>query len=285
MKKLKRVIIIIAIIVVVAIVLINIVKSKIGAMQEAEYGYTSFMFDTYVVKRGNVSSYVKAVGEVTSFNIETLEIATTDKISEILVAEGTKVEQNQEIMKVTDINNKTRTIKAGISGMFFCIENDLSTKYCIYNLDDIGVKLSLPEKDIAHISIGQTATVKINALDKEFTGTVSYIASLPQNDRYTVRVKIDYTDDIKFGYSSTASILVANMGDVISIPYDYLKMDENDRYYVLKEEYSQELYDAAFDGTSDEQYRTYVDVGIITSNNVEIKSGLQEGDKILTEIW
>lgn len=285
MKKLKRIVIVIAIIAVVAIVLINIVKSKVGAMQDAESGYTSYMFDTYTVKKGNVESFIKGVGQVTSFNIETLEIAATDKISEILVSEGTKVEQNQEIMKVTDINNKTRTIKAGISGMFFCIETEETTKYCIYNLDDIGVKLSLPEKDITHIAIGQTAKVKINALDKEFDGTVSYIASLPQNDRYTVRIKLDYTDDIKFGYSSTASILIANMGDVISIPYDYLHQDEKDEYYVLKEEYSQELYDAMFDGTSDEQYRTYVEVGIITSNNVEIKSGLEEGDKILTEVW
>ena len=285
MKKLKKIIIVIAIIAVIIFVLVNIVKSKIGAMQDVESGYTSYMFDTYTVKRGDVESYIKGVGQITSFNIETLEIAATDKISEILVSEGTKVEQNQEVMKVTDVNNKTKTIKAGISGMFFCVETNDSIKYCVYNLDDVGVKLSLPEKDIANVAIGQTAKVKVNALDKEFTGKVAYISSLPQNDRYTVRVKIDYTDDIKFGYSSTASILVANMGNVISIPYDYLNVDENDKYYVLKEEYSKELYDAVFDGTSDEPYRTYVEPGIITSNNVEIKSGLEEGDKILTQIW
>ncbi|MBR2289304.1 MAG: HlyD family efflux transporter periplasmic adaptor subunit [Clostridia bacterium] len=285
MKNLKRVVIVIAIIAIVVFILVNIVKSKIGAVQDAESGYASYMFDTYTVKRGDVSSYIKGVGQITSFNIETLEIGATDKISEILVSEGTRVEKNQDVMKVTDLNNKTRTIKAGISGNFYCIETEEATKYCIYNLDDIGVKLSLPEKDITHIAIGQTVTVKVNALDKEFSGTVSYIASLPQNDRYTVRIKIDYTDDIKFGYSSTASILIANMGDVISIPYDYLKMDEDDRYYVFKEEYKQELYNAMFDGTPDEAYRTYVEVGIITSNNVEIKSGLAEGDKILTQVW
>ena len=285
MKNLKRVVIVIAIIAIVVFILVNIVKSKIGAVQDAESSYASYMFDTYTVKRGDVSSYIKGVGQITSFNIETLEIGATDKISEILVSEGTRVEKNQDVMKVTDLNNKTRTIKAGISGNFYCIETEEATKYCIYNLDDIGVKLSLPEKDITHIAIGQTVTVKVNALDKEFSGTVSYIASLPQNDRYTVRIKIDYTDDIKFGYSSTASILIANMGDVISIPYDYLKMDEDDRYYVFKEEYKQELYNAMFDGTPDEAYRTYVEVGIITSNNVEIKSGLAEGDKILTQVW
>ena len=239
MKNLKRVVIVIAIIAIVVFILVNIVKSKIGAVQDAESSYASYMFDTYTVKRGDVSSYIKGVGQITSFNIETLEIGATDKISEILVSEGTRVEKNQDVMKVTDLNNKTRTIKAGISGNFYCIETEEATKYCIYNLDDIGVKLSLPEKDITHIAIGQTVTVKVNALDKEFSGTVSYIASLPQNDRYTVRIKIDYTDDIKFGYSSTASILIANMGDVISIPYDYLKMDEDDRYYVFKEEYKQ----------------------------------------------
>ena len=282
MKKLKKIIVIFLIISIIVFILINIVKSKIGAMNDAEYGYTSFMFDTHKKKKGNVESYIKGVGEITSFNIETLELATTDKISEILVSEGTLVDKNQEIMKVTDINNKTRTIKSGISGIFYCIENEDTTKYCIYNLEDIGVKILLPEKDIVHIQIGQTVKVKVNALDKEFLGNISYIASLPQNDRYTVKVKIDYSDDIKFGYKSTASILVAEMGDVISIPYEYLNESEDGRYYVYDEKYKNELYDVMFDGSSDEQYRTYVDVGIITSNNVEIKSGLQEGDKILT---
>ena len=282
MKKLKKIIVIFLIISIIFFILINIVKSKIGAMNDAEYGYTSFMFDTHTVKKGNVESYIKGVGEITSFNIETLELAATDKISEILVSEGTLVDKNQEIMKVTDINNKTRTIKSGISGIFYCIENEDTTKYCIYNLEDIGVKILLPEKDIVHIQIGQTVKVKVNALDKEFLGNISYIASLPQNDRYTVKVKIDYSDDIKFGYKSTASILVAEMGDVISIPYEYLNESEDGRYYVYDEKYKNELYDVMFDGSSDEQYRTYVDVGIITSNNVEIKSGLQEGDKILT---
>ena len=285
MKKLKRIIITIVIIAVVVLILKNIIQSRVGAMKDAEYGYTSYMFDTYTVKRGEVSSYIKGVGQITSFNIETLELASTDKISEILVSEGSRVEQNQEVMKVTDINNKTRTIKAGISGMFFCIETEESTKYCIYNLDDIGVKLSLPERDITHVAIGQTVKVKVNALNKEFDGTVSYIASLPQNDRYTVRVKINYTDDIKFGYSSTASILVANMGDVVSIPYECLNEAEDGRYFVYNEKYKNELYEAMFDGTSDEEYRVYVEPGIITSTNVEIKSGLQEGDKILTLVW
>lgn len=285
MKRLKRIVITIIIIAVVVLILKNIIQSRIGAVQDAENGYASYMFDTYTVKKGDVSSYVKGVGQITSFNIETLELAATDKISEILVSEGSGVEQNQEVMKVIDINNKTRTIKAGISGMFFCIETAEATKYCIYNLDDIGVKLSLPEKDITHVAVGQTVKVKVNALGKEFDGTVSYIASLPQNDRYTVRVKINYTDDIKFGYSSTASILVANMGDVISIPYECLNEAEDGRYFVYSEEYKTELYNAMFEGTSDEAYRTYVEVGIITSNNVEIKSGLQEGDKILTLVW
>ncbi len=284
MKVFKRILIAVLIIAIIVIILVNIVKSKVGAMRDAESGYENWMFDTYTVSKDDVQSYVKGIGQITSFNIETLEFSANEKISEILVSEGTKVEKNQEIMKVTD-GNKTRTIKSSISGLFFCVETEDTTKYCIYNLDDVGIKLSLPEKDISSIANGQTVMVKISALDKEFNGTVTYISSLPQNERYTVRVKIDYTDELKFGYSAIASILTMDKKDVISIPYDYLYMTENGRYYVFKENVKKEYSEILMNGGSDESLRTYIEVGSITSNLVEVNSGLAEGEKIIAQTY
>lgn len=250
-------------------------------MQRWECGYNWYL-DTFNVKRDDVKSYVRGIGQITSFDIETLEINSGEKISEILVSEGTKVTKNQNIMKVTD-GNKTRTIKSSIAGLFFCVEDEKGTKYCIYNTDNIGVKLLLPERDIANISIGQTATVDITALDKSFTGKVDYVSSLPQNDRYAVRIKLEYVDEIKFGYSSIASILTLDKENVISIPYDYLHMAEDGRYYVYKEDVKDEIVNLTYNGGNDQAFRTYIEVGTITSNYVEVKSGLTEGEIIVTQ--
>jgi multidrug efflux pump subunit AcrA (membrane-fusion protein) len=281
MKKVKKVIIVIAIITVIVAILVKIISSKVNGINNVENLYADTFFDTYTVTRDDVKSYVKGIGQVTSFNIETLEVESYEKISEILVSESQKVEKDQEIMKVTD-GSTTRTIKAGISGLFFCVEENNVTKYCIYNLDDIGIKLSLGEKEVTTVSVGQKVSINITALNKDLEGTVEYVSSLPQNERYIVRVKIDYTDDVKFGYSATASILTKEDNDAIVIPYEYLNMDENEKYFVYSANYKTELYNNFWDNTDiPEEAKIYVEVGTITSNNVQIVSGLEAGEEII----
>lgn len=285
MKKLKKILIIAIIIIAIVLIIKGFIGSKIEEFNNIDSMYMNEWFDTYTVSKDDVKSYVKGMGTITSFNIETINIEIDEKISEILVSEGQRVEKNQDIMKVTN-GTTNRTIKSSISGMFFCIEEEAGTKYCIYNLDDIGVKLSLPEKDIASVAIGQSVTVNVSAINKEFAGTVSYISSLPQNDRYIVRVKIDYNDEIKFGYSTISSILTHEIKDSIVVPYEYVNMTDDGKYYIYKIDQKDKLYNATFsDGKIDDAEKTYVEVGTITSNFIEIKSGLEVGEEIIALNW
>lgn len=286
-SKIKIILGIIIILAIVVLAIGNIVKTKVSDIQNVNDGYADMFYTTYTVKREDVKSYIRGAGTITSFNIETLELGMGDKVNEILVSEGQKVNAKQDILKVIDENGKSKTIKSSISGMFFCIENQTEgTKYCIYNLDDIGVKIALSEKDITSVMLGQKATVNITALNKEFEGTVSYVSSLPQNDKFIVKVKLDYTDDIKFGYSTSTSILSSEKLNSIVIPYSFVNMTDDGRYYVFKEEHKMDLYDSlAEDFVNDEAWRTYIEVGTVTANNVEVLSGLNEGDKILGLSW
>lgn len=285
MKKVKRILIIAIIIIVIVLIIKGFIGSKVEEFNNIDNMYMNEWFDSYLVSKDDVKSYVKGMGTITSFNIETINIDVDEKISEILVSEGQKVEKNQDIMKVTD-GTTNRTIKSSISGMFFCIEEETGTKYCIYNLDDIGVKLSLPEKDIASVALGQSVTVNVSAINKEFTGTVSYISSLPQNDRYIVRVKIDYNDEIKFGYSTISSILTHEIKDSIVVPYEYVNMTDDGKYYIYKADQKDSLYNATFlDGKMEDAEKTYVEVGTITSSLIEIKNGLEVGEEIITLNW
>lgn len=287
MKNLKKVLVVLAVIAVIIFLIVRIVKTRVQRVMNVEDAYMNQIVDVYTVKKDDVKSYIKGVGKITSFNIETLPIDVGEKIEEMYVSEGEKVEKNDKIMKVTN-GASSRVIKASISGMFFVIENDQGTAYVLYNLDDIGLKLSLPEKDISSVKIDQEVEINIEALEKTFTGKVAYISSLPQNDRYTVRVKVEYTDEIKFGYSGIASILVNEKENVITIPYEYLNMSEDGSYYVYKEDAKDEYVEYYWNSADSEKLkdlRTYIEIGEITANNVEIVSGLEEGDKIITFGW
>ena len=291
MKKfLKTVIIIILIIGIIGFSLYKIVKSKIDAVGNVNSSYADLAIGTYTVKRDDVASYIRSTGTITSFNIETLEINVGESVTQLLVTEGQKVEAKQDILKVKDENGKERVVKSTISGMFFCVENQTAgistgTNYCIYNLDDIGVKLALSEKDITSVNIGQKAKVNITALEKELDGEVSYVSSLPQNDKFIVKIKINYTDEVKFGYTTTTSILTMEKPNIIAIPYDYVHLADDGRYFVYKEDTKEALYTSMWEKELSEEYRTYIDVGIITSKNVEVVGGLEEGDKIVMLNW
>lgn len=287
MKKLKAILIVLIILGIIVFGIIKVVKSKVDAVSEIQEGNADNFFASYTVKKQDVSSYVRGSGTITSFNIETLEIEAGNRVSEILVSEGQKVNAKQEILKVVNDEGKTKTIKSSISGMFFCIEDQtMGTKYCIYNLDDIGIKMALAEKDITSVNVNQKVKIKITALDKEFEGNVSYVSSLPQNDKFLVRIKLNYNDDIKFGYSATASILTSEKTNAIVIPYDYVKMNDDGRYFVYKEDRKNDLYNTFWDNTEKpEEWKTYIEVGTITSNDVEVISGLEEGEKIISSVW
>ena len=290
-KVLKAILVLILIFLIIGFVLFKIVKSRIDAVGGVANAYAEFAFATYTVKRDNVSSYIRGAGTISSFNIETLNIDVGENVTDILVEEGDFVEAKQEILKVKDEDGNTKTLKSSISGLFFCVENQTAgvtsgISYCIYNLDDIGVKIALSEKDITSVNVGQKAKVNITALNKEFDGEVSYVSSLPQNDKFMVRIKIDYTDEVKFGYSATTSILTMEKDNIIAIPYDYLNMTDDGRYYVYKDEVKAQLYDSLGWGEeAPEELRTYITIGTITSKNVEVLEGLEEGDKIAMLNW
>lgn len=290
-KHLKTILVVILIFLAIGFIISRIIKSKIDEVGGVNNAYANFAFATYTVKREDVSTYIKGTGTISSFNIETLSVDIGDTVTDILVEEGQVVEPKQEILKVKDENGKEKTIKSSISGMFFCVENQTAgvstgTSYCIYNLDDIGVKVALSEKDITAVTIGQKAKVNITALNKEFDGEVSYVSSLPQNDKFIVKIKIGYTDEVKFGYSTTTSILTMEKKDTMVIPYSYLNMTDDGRYYVYKDEVKADLYDTlAWGEEAPEECRTYITVGTITSKNVEVLEGLKEGDKIATLNW
>lgn len=282
LKILAIVLIIVVILVIIVNVVINIVSNNIDDIKETEIDY---YFNGYVVEEKNMTSYVKGTGEITSFNIQTIDFPANGKIKEAYVHDGDIVTAKQKLFSVID-NGELSVIYSPISGIYFETELEGTKGYQIYNLEDIGVELYASETDVASVQIGQKAIVKITALNKELEGTISYISKLPSDGKFKVKVKIPYTEDIKFGYGASIRIIIAEKENVKVIPYGALQIDNDDKYYVIKEEYKEEFYRSMMQDTNlPDEAKTYVDIGIITNNEVEIVSGLEVGDAIVEWIW
>lgn len=132
---------------------------------------------------------------------------------------------------------------------------------------------TIDEADIGQIHIGQDAEVTLNAYgDSVFKGKVVEIEPATQTDTtgaITVTVKIQLTDEgIQniFGLNGNANVITASKSGVLLIPQDAL-IDETHVYVKL---------------ANGKPEKKQITTGIKSDVNVEVTSGLSEGEQVVT---
>ena len=270
---------IIIIIAIIALVIYSNIKNRIDYIvaSNEEFSFENSM-GIHEVTTATAESFVKSSGTITSFNIQTIDIEDYEKVKEIYISDGQYVDAKTRIMKVT--GDTTRYITAPTSGIFFKTQKgEGEYEYKIYNLDEIGVSIQVSEKDVASLQIGQTAIIKIISLEQELEGTVSYISMLPYEGKFTVNINVPYFEGIKFGYTTNVKISTSKNEEAIVIPYEALNEDDDGRYYVILEEYKDYALEL------EDHMKTFVEVGKMTEDYVEILEGLETGMKIIYWKW
>lgn len=148
------------------------------------------------------------------------------------------------------------------------------TAFTILKNDRAEVDVSIDEQDILSISEGQDVTVILDAMpDQEFEGKVTKIASTATEGsgsaKYAVTVELDKTEEMKYGMTAQAVIRVGTAQDVLTIPMEALQQ-EGHRLFV----YTTEDDKGNLGGEKD------VETGLSDGENLEIRSGLKEGDTV-----
>jgi len=148
---------------------------------------------------------------------------------------------------------------------------DISLMFVLCNVD---------ETDIASIEVGQKVDITIDAYPSEiFEGKVTRIdpqAKLDQNvTTIPVTVEIDNPDlRLKPAMNATCEFITAKHENVLTVPNEAVKED-NGNYTVTV------LPNGQPDGP---QVNKSVETGIAGTDVTEIRSGLKEGDVVITQI-
>jgi macrolide-specific efflux system membrane fusion protein len=155
-------------------------------------------------------------------------------------------------------------------------------------LDSTGTAISLSssayevtadvvESDISSMTVGQDATIAVDAIDATIQGTVSAIAPTAgdgsgSGDVVSYPVTVTLTGApaaLRAGMTADITIVTASATDVLTIPAEALRGTAGDyRVQVL-----------GADGTP---VTKAVEVGLVTSTTAEIASGLAEGEPVVT---
>ncbi|MBN1325635.1 efflux RND transporter periplasmic adaptor subunit [Candidatus Falkowbacteria bacterium] len=149
-------------------------------------------------------------------------------------------------------------------------------------------EISLNEVDVAQVKVGQKATLTFDAAeDLTITGEVVEVDTLGTVSSgvvsYDVKINFDTQDErIKPGMSVSAAIITQTHQDVLAVPSSAVKSN-NDINYVLK--LSEQYTDTTAQGvnSAEKPSQVQVEIGLSDDTNIEITSGLTEGDIIVVK--
>ncbi|WP_271423546.1 efflux RND transporter periplasmic adaptor subunit [Aequorivita sinensis] len=177
----------------------------------------------------------------------------------------------------------------------------------VANLQKMEVEVDVNENDIVKVSVGDSTMVEVDAyLKREFKGVVTAIANSAENaltadqvTNFKVKVSIlpesykDLTEGKPESYSpfrpgmtATVDIITNKKRNVIGVPISSIvvKTDTSDTSKPKTSEVKSntEKFEAVYVKEGDEAKLRVVKTGIQDESNIEILSGLKEGETVIT---
>ena len=144
--------------------------------------------------------------------------------------------------------------------------------YTIADLEPLLARIHIPEKRIQQIREGQEARLIIESLaNSDFTGRIRMISPGVDPESGTVKVTLEIRDrsgKLKPGMFATVRIITDRHADALVIPKKALIIETDD--------------DDVFVVEDGKAIRTRVELGFVEGDAVEILSGLQPGQRVIT---
>jgi len=178
----------------------------------------------------------------------------------------------------------------------------------VANLNNMEVEVDVNETDIVKVSVGDSTIVEVDAyLKREFRGVVTEIANTAENalsvdqvTNFKVKVRIlhnsykDLTEGkpenfspFRPGMTATVDIITNKKENIIGVPISsiVIKTDTtSSKKKVDKKKITAntEKFECVFVKNGEEAKLRVIETGIQDDTNIEIISGLEEGDEVIT---
>ncbi|HHV53841.1 MAG TPA: efflux RND transporter periplasmic adaptor subunit [Firmicutes bacterium] len=283
-------------------------------------GRAGMITATFRVSRGDIRSVVQASGYLEPVTQQSLYFSTSGQVEEVLVEPGDRVTKGQVLARISnsqaelsllqarnayersrledppatiqekrmqwELAQKTvdgMTLRAPFDGVVGAVNisrgdqvDGKTAAITVFEPGKFQVETDVGEADIEKIQVGQTAEVKVTAYpDLVLEGRVSRVALIAKNQNgvvtIPVTVEVASADSrLRSGLGADVNIIIASAQNVLRVPIEAVAPDPQGRYYATK---------VTDDG---QQQAVPVEIGATDGLWVEIKTGLAEGERVLT---
>ena len=165
-------------------------------------------------------------------------------------------------------------VKVGNSVIQANTMNDGTTVATIANMSDLIFDGNIDEVEVGKLYEGMEVKISIGALqDYSFEAVLEYISpkAVEKNGakQFEIKAAVKVPDDgtmIRSGYSANAEVSLDQVLQVIALPESAIEFDGDKTYVYMK--------------NGDSYDKKEVEVGLGDGVNIEIKSGIKEGDVV-----
>ncbi len=251
-----------------AVVLVAAALVGMGMLRpDSDAGYAQ----TTVVT-GDIATTYSFTGSIVAPRTQTVVAPAACKVKEVYAAENQKVEEGDRLLKLST----GEIVKADMDGEIITLDVEKDDPVqagtilaVVMDRERMEAEISVDEYDIAAIKTGREVSVTINALEETREGTLKSFDKQPAGmgtmASYKARVSFDVPDNALSGMQVEVRMENQSAKNTLLLKMDALAFDESNRAYVLTK------------NNSGEYVQTYVTTGISDGVNVQILSGLYNG--------
>ena len=202
--------------------------------------------------------------------VDMLESQLNSSVESIKMAE----EQLSQTTVYSDVSGVAEVVSIRV-GELFQGATAAGPQIRIVNTSDLKAVVEVPENYLASIKKGTAVVIEVGDINKQFNSTISRIGQIiSANSRaVTAEAKIPSDPSLKPNQLVTVKIRDYAASNTIVIPMTTLQTDENGKYvYVMVSEKGKQI-----------ARKRAVTIGQIYGEQIEIKSGLQSGEQLITQ--
>lgn len=145
--------------------------------------------------------------------------------------------------------------------------------FVVSDIHTVKVNASVPESELHFIKTGSEAEVYVSALDSVYSGKITETGSAAEPATRTFTVKIELKNPkllLKPGMTAEVQIITDKEENYITVPAECLLHDIDNSSYLFVADTAKNI-----------ALKRKVSLGSIFGNNVEVVSGLSEGEQII----
>ena len=233
---------------------------------------------TVEASKMTIEKTLESDGEVKSALEENILPHTSYYLAKINVEEGEAVKEGDTILTYTNGYTMTTPYNCVVKSWSLPdLEDQLTSDHyvTVAGTDVLEMEMSLSDSEVLQLSVGDSAKVTVDAVDSTYEAEVTYISEVGEyssgSSTFTAKVTFDNDGKLKLGMSGSAVVSLEKAEDVIAVPADAVSRKGGVSFVTVPG-----------DGDNSSS-QVEVETGITNGTFTEIKSGLNEGDKVIVK--